>query len=120
MNILWNSALSVLDLSSSLIYYLLGRDLDDNDLALIEELFHHLSNTNVSNPEILSSNVAINKILLIDSNRSRINSKSSSENLNKKIDLDNLIQLYKTLSNQEEDAAEDFITKIQSLSKGEK
>ena len=43
MNFVWQTALSVLDISSSLIYQLLGRELNDTDIKLIEELFIYMS-----------------------------------------------------------------------------
>ncbi len=47
-NFLWQTALSILDVGSSVVYYLLGRDLDTNDIQLLEELFHHVQLTPVS------------------------------------------------------------------------
>jgi hypothetical protein len=43
INFLWNTALSMLDIGSSLIYNLLGRNLDATDIELIEKIFTHMS-----------------------------------------------------------------------------
>lgn len=43
MNFIWHTALSVLDLSSSLIYQLLGRDLTESDLQLLRSIFAHVA-----------------------------------------------------------------------------
>ena len=43
INFLWNLSLSVIDIGSSLIYNLLGRNLDATDIELIEKIFTHMS-----------------------------------------------------------------------------
>lgn len=43
INFLWHTALSMLDIGSSLIYNLLGRNLDSSDIELIEQIFTHMS-----------------------------------------------------------------------------
>ena len=57
MNFLWHTALSVIDLGSSLIYNLLGRDLNDDDIKLIEALFRYMSKdlTNLTSSDIISN-----------------------------------------------------------------
>jgi hypothetical protein len=42
MGFIWETALSLCDLGSSIIYYLLGRDLDQADILLIEQIFAHV------------------------------------------------------------------------------
>jgi len=44
-NFLWQTALSILDVGSSVVYYLLGRHLDTADIQLLEELFQHVALT---------------------------------------------------------------------------
>jgi hypothetical protein len=43
MNILWHTALSVLDVGSNLVYHILGRHLNENDIKQIELLFKYSS-----------------------------------------------------------------------------
>ena len=43
MNFLWQTAISIIDIGSSLIYHLLGRDLNDDEIRLVEELFLFMS-----------------------------------------------------------------------------
>lgn len=43
MSMLWHTALSVIDVGSSIMYYLLGRDLDESDILLIQKMFKHIS-----------------------------------------------------------------------------
>lgn len=45
MNLIWHTALSVFDLGSSLLYSLLGRDLTEAEIALIELLFRYMRKT---------------------------------------------------------------------------
>lgn len=45
MNLIWHTALSVFDLGSSLLYSLLGRDLTENEIALIELFFRYMRKT---------------------------------------------------------------------------
>jgi hypothetical protein len=45
MNLIWHTALSVFDLGSSLLYSLLGRDLTEDEIALIELLFKYMRKT---------------------------------------------------------------------------
>ena len=65
MNFLWHTALSVIDLGSSLIYNLLGRDLNDDDIKLIEALFRYMSKdlTNLTSSDIISNPNQNNEIL---------------------------------------------------------
>lgn len=59
MNFLWHTALSVIDLSSSLFYNLLGRDLTELDIKLVEQLFVYVSKTELAK--------------LLNQNRSQLN-----------------------------------------------
>lgn len=43
MSMLWHTALSVIDVGSSIMYYLLGRDLDESDILLIQQMFKYVS-----------------------------------------------------------------------------
>lgn len=45
MNLIWHTALSVFDLGSSLLYSLLGRDLTDSEIALVELFFRYMRKT---------------------------------------------------------------------------
>ncbi len=55
INFLWHTALSMLDLGSSIIYNLLGRNLDACDIELIEKLLEHMSQLPVGrNDELLT------------------------------------------------------------------
>lgn len=45
MNLIWHTALSVFDLGSSILYSLLGRDLTESEIALIELLFKYMRKT---------------------------------------------------------------------------
>lgn len=45
MNLIWHTALSVFDLGSSLLYSMLGRDLTESEIALIELLFRYMRKT---------------------------------------------------------------------------
>jgi hypothetical protein len=42
MSFLWNTALSILDLSSNVIYHLLGRDINADELRIVAELLEYL------------------------------------------------------------------------------
>jgi hypothetical protein len=57
MQFLWHTALSVIDLGSSLIYNLLGRDLNEDDIKLIEALFRYMSKdlTNLTSNDIITN-----------------------------------------------------------------
>lgn len=45
MNLIWHTALSVFDLGSSLLYSLLGRDLTESEIAIIELFFRYMRKT---------------------------------------------------------------------------
>ena len=67
MNFIWHTALSVIDLSSSLLYNLLGRDLSDSDIKLVEQLFIYVSKTEL--------------VTLLNKNRSQLNLSSVTSKL---------------------------------------
>lgn len=54
MSLLWHTALSVFDVGSSIMYYLLGRDLDQNDILLIEQLFQHTTTRSMLKRELIT------------------------------------------------------------------
>jgi hypothetical protein len=45
MSMLWSTALSVFDVGSSIVYYLLGRDLDESDILLIQQISTQMTST---------------------------------------------------------------------------
>lgn len=52
MSFIWHTAISVLDLGSSLIYNLLGRDLNESDIKLIEIIFNYVAKTSIGQSEL--------------------------------------------------------------------
>lgn len=46
ISILWQTALSVIDVGSNILYHLLGRDLCSEDIALIEKMFMYMESKN--------------------------------------------------------------------------
>ena len=42
ISIIWQTALSVIDVGSSILYHLLGRDLSSEDIALVEKMFIYM------------------------------------------------------------------------------
>ncbi|CAF0923731.1 unnamed protein product [Brachionus calyciflorus] len=97
MSFLWHTALSVIDLSSSLLYNLLGRDLTENDIQLIELLFTYISNTELK--KLFANKSQLN--LSLNSNNSQTSNQLTVNDLEKCLEYDskqisNLINLLLT------------------------
>ncbi|RNA15339.1 hypothetical protein BpHYR1_010782 [Brachionus plicatilis] len=65
MNFLWHTALSVVDLSSSLMYNLLGRDLTESDIQLVEQLFAYVSKSELNS--VATSAAELERLIELDS-----------------------------------------------------